>query len=79
MPKPHFKMYTPVMTLKNAALFALIGVTLLTVLVVISFIRDVSSFAEGAIAANSFLTSLIHLVANLSVAVFLYVFYKAQR
>jgi hypothetical protein len=66
------------MTLKTAALFALIGVALLTVLVVIGFVRDVSSLAQGAIAADSVLTSLIHLVASISVAVFLYVFYKAQ-
>ena len=66
------------MTLKTAAFFALIGTTLLTVLLALGFIRDVSGFLAGAIAAMALLVSLIHLLANLSVAVFLYVFYKAQ-
>jgi hypothetical protein len=66
------------MTLKSAALFALIGMTLLTVLLAAGFIRDVSSLLAGVIAAMALLISLIHLLASLSVAVFLYVFYKAQ-
>jgi hypothetical protein len=67
------------MTLKNAALFAWIGTTLLTVLVAVGFIRDLSGFVAGAIAAMALLISLIHLLASLAVTVFLYVFYKAQR
>jgi hypothetical protein len=66
------------MRLKNAAFLALIGMTLLTVLLAVGFIRDVSSLLAGAIAALAVLISLIHLLASLSVAVFLYVFYKAQ-
>jgi hypothetical protein len=66
------------MTLKTAAFFALIGMVLLTVLLAVGFIRDVSAFSSGAIAAVVLLTSLIHLLASLSLAVFLYVFYKKQ-
>ena len=66
------------MTLKNAAFFALIGMTLLTVMLAVHFIRDVSALLDGAIAAITVLISFIHLLASLSVAVFLYVFYKAQ-
>jgi hypothetical protein len=66
------------MTLKSAAFFALIGVILLTVLLALGFIRDISAFMGGAVAAMVLLISLIHLLASLSVAVFLYVFYKAQ-
>ena len=66
------------MNLKNAAFFALIGMTLLTILLAAGFIRDVSSLLADAIAAMAVLISLIHLLASLSVAVFLYVFYKAQ-
>jgi hypothetical protein len=66
------------MTLKTAALFALIGMILLTVLVAANFIRDISSFTAGAISAVAFLTSGIHLVASLGVTVFLYVFHKGQ-
>jgi len=66
------------MTLKSAAFFALIGMTLLTVLVAVGFIRDVTGVLAGAIAAIALLKSLIHLLASVSVAVFLFVFYRAQ-
>jgi hypothetical protein len=66
------------MSLKSAALFALIGMILLTVLLAAGFIRDLSAFASGAVALITLLTSAIHLLASLSVAVFLYVFHKAQ-
>jgi hypothetical protein len=66
------------MTLKSAAFFACVGVTLLTVLLAAGFIRDVLALLAGAIAVMALLISLIHLLASLSVAVFLYVFYKAQ-
>jgi hypothetical protein len=66
------------MTLKSAALFALICMALLTVLVAVGFIRDISAFTSGAIAAMEMLISLIHLLASLSVTVFLYVFYSKQ-
>ena len=66
------------MTLKSAAFFALFGMILLTVLLAAGFIRDVSAILAGAIAAIALLKSLIHLLASLSVAVFLFVFYKAQ-
>jgi hypothetical protein len=72
------KCYTPAMTLKSAALFALVGMILLTVVVALGFIREISAFASGAIAANAMLVSLIHLLASLSVTVFLYVFYSKQ-
>ena len=67
-----------IMTLKSAAFFAWIGTTLLTILVALGFIRDVSGILAGAIAAMALLRSGIELLASLSVAVFLYVFYKAQ-
>ena len=66
------------MTLKSAALFALIGIALLTVLLAVGFIRDVTSFSAGVLAAMALLKSFIKLLASLSVAVFLYVFHKAQ-
>jgi hypothetical protein len=66
------------MGLKNAALFALIGMILLTVLLAASFIRDVSNLLAGLIAAITVLISLIHLLASLGVTVFLYVFHKSQ-
>ena len=66
------------MTLTNAALFAVIGMTLLTVVCAVGFIGDISALVAGAIAPMMFLSSLIHLLADLSVAVFLYVFYKTH-
>jgi hypothetical protein len=66
------------MTLKSAAFFALIGMILLTVLLALGFIRDVSAILAGAIAAMALLKSFIHLLASLSVTIFLYVFHKAQ-
>ena len=70
--------YTPAMTLKNAAFFAFIGMTLLTVVCAVGFIGDVSALLAGAIAPMMVLGSLIHLLSSLSVAVFLYVFQKTQ-
>jgi hypothetical protein len=66
------------MSLKSAALFALVGMILLTMVLALSFIRDISAFTSGAIAANAMLVSLIHLLASLSMTVFLYVFHKPQ-
>jgi hypothetical protein len=67
-----------IMSLKNAAFFAWIGITLLTVLLAVGFVRDFSAFLAGAIAALALLKSGIYLLASLSVAVFLYVFYTKQ-
>jgi hypothetical protein len=58
------------MTLKGAAFFALIGMALLTVLLAVGFVRDVSASLAGAIAAVMLLASLIHLLASLGVTVF---------
>ncbi|MGA2116576.1 MAG: hypothetical protein ABSH56_17695 [Bryobacteraceae bacterium] len=66
------------MRLKNAALLALIGMILLTFLLAAGFIRDLLSFVRGAAAAIALLASGIHLLASLGVALFLYVFHKAQ-
>lgn len=70
--------YDPAMTLKNAALFALIGMILLTILLAAGFIRDFSGFLSGVVAAMELMRSGIYLLASLSLAVFFYVFHKAQ-
>ena len=66
------------MTLRSAALFALIGMTLLTVLLLAGFIRDLLSFVRDVIPAIALLTSLIHVLASVSLTVFLYAFHKSQ-
>jgi hypothetical protein len=65
-------------SLKNAALLALIGMILLTVLVGANFISTVSGVVRGLIPAMALLTSLVDLFASLSVVVFFYVFYRKQ-
>ena len=59
------------MSLKSAALFALVGMILLTVVVAFGFARDISAYSAGAIAATAMLVSLVHLLPSLSVTVFL--------
>ena len=66
------------MTLKNAALVALVGMILLTVLLLAGFIRDVASAVSGLIPAIVVLRSLVYVVASVTVTVFLYVFHKTQ-
>ena len=66
------------MTLKNAALFAFIGMTLLTVVCAVGFVNDLSAFLASAVSAVTMLSSLIHLLASLSVAVFFFVFHRAR-
>jgi len=66
------------MRLKTAALFALIGMILLSVLLAAGFIRDLLAFAHGAVAAITLLRSGIHFLASLSMAVFLFVLHRFQ-
>ncbi|MGD0263101.1 MAG: hypothetical protein ABSD29_25325, partial [Verrucomicrobiota bacterium] len=70
--------HTPTMSLKNAALLALIGTVLLTVLVLAHFITTILGVIRDLIPAVALLTSLVHLFASLSVLVFFYVFYRKQ-
>ena len=65
------------MSLKNAALLALIGTILLTLLVA-NFISTVLGVLRDVIPAMALLTSLVRLFASLSVLVFFYVFYRTQ-
>ena len=66
------------MTLKNAAMLALVGTLLLTILLAIDFILNTLNVMRGLIPATAFLTSLIYAFAALTVTVFFYVFHKAQ-
>ena len=66
------------MTLKNAALLALIGTLLLTILLVVGFISDVLNVTRGLIPAMAMLSSPIHSFAALAVTLFFYVFHKTQ-
>ena len=66
------------MSLKNAAFLALIGMILLTVLVAVSFISTVLGVMRDVVPVMALLTSLVHLLASLSLLVFFYVFHRAQ-
>jgi hypothetical protein len=68
----------PNMTLKTAALLALIGMILITVVCAVSFIDNLVGFLRDVTAAIALVTSLVHLLANLGLTVFLYVFHRAQ-
>jgi hypothetical protein len=64
--------------LRNAALFAVIGTLLWTILLAFDFVNAVTGMARGIVAASSVITSLIHFVAVLSLLIFFVVFHKSQ-
>ena len=66
------------MNLKSAALLALIGTLLLTILLAADFINTVLGVLRDVIPAMALLRSLVYLFASLSVTVFFYVFNRAQ-
>lgn len=66
------------MTLKSAALFALIGTLLFTILMALDFLKTVSGFLGDVVPVIFLLRSLVYLVASLSVTIFFFVFHKAQ-
>jgi multidrug efflux pump subunit AcrB len=66
------------MTLKQASLLAFLGTLLLSIQLVVDLVLDLLSTARGLIPAVTLLTSLIHTFAAVSVAVFFYVFHRAQ-
>jgi hypothetical protein len=66
------------MTLKGAALLALIGTSLATILTVWQFVVTLVNHLHGLVAAAVVLSSLVEAFAWLSVAVFFYVFHRTQ-
>jgi hypothetical protein len=59
-------------------MLALVGILLLSIQLGFDLILDLLSLARGLIPAVMLLTSLIHTFAGVSVAIFFYVFHKAQ-
>ncbi len=66
------------MTLKNAAPLALIGTILMTVLLVWTFVFNVFNALRGLVPAVTLFSSFIFAFGCFSVAVFFYVFHRAQ-
>src|SRR5690348_9703085 len=69
--------HTPTMTLKNAALLALIGTILATVLLVWTFVFNFVNVLRGLAPPDMLLPWFVYAFACLSVAVFFYVFQKS--
>jgi hypothetical protein len=66
------------MNLKTAALLALIGTLLLTILVAMGCINDALGVARGFIPPVKLLVSLIETFAGITAVVFFYVVHRRQ-
>jgi hypothetical protein len=71
--------HTPTMTLKNAALLALIGSILMTVLLLWTFVLTFLNVLRDLVPAVTLFQSFIYAFGCFSVAVFFYVFHRAQE
>jgi hypothetical protein len=69
---------TPTMTLKNAALLALVGTTLITALLLWRFVFNFLNVLRDLVPAVVLFSSFIEAFGCLCVAVFFYVFHRAQ-
>jgi hypothetical protein len=67
------------MTLKNAALLALIGTILMTVLLVWNFVFTFVNVVRDLVPAVTLFSSLIYAFGAFSVIVFFFVFHRAQQ
>jgi hypothetical protein len=66
------------MTLKNAALLALIGTVLMTALLLWNFALTLLNVLRDLVPAVTLFSSLIYAFGCLSVMVFFFVFHRAQ-
>ena len=66
------------MSLRNAALFAIIGTALWTSLLAVNLLNSLVALSRGVVAASSTFSALIHFVAALSLLVFFAVFRRSQ-
>ena len=70
--------HTPTMTLKNAALLALIGTILMTALLLWTFVLTFLNVLRDLVPAVTLFQSFIYAFGCFSVMVFFYVFHRAQ-
>jgi hypothetical protein len=66
------------MALKNAALLALIGTILVTVLLAWDLIENVLNVGRGLVPAVTLFSSLVYTFGAFSVAVFFFVYHRSQ-
>ena len=74
----HPAVILPNMTLKNAALLALVGTVLITAFLVLTFVFTFLNVLRGVVPPVALFSSFIYAFACLTVAVFFFVFHKAQ-
>ena len=67
------------MTLKNAALLALIGTILMTALLLWTFVSNMTNVLRGVDAPVVLFSSFIYAFGCCTVMVFFFVFQRAQR
>jgi hypothetical protein len=67
------------MTLKTAALLALVGTILTTVLLVCNFVLTLLNVLRDLLPPVRLFSSLTYALSALTVAVFFFVFYRAQQ
>jgi hypothetical protein len=70
--------HTSTMTLKNAALLALIGTILMTALLVWTFVFNLLNLLRGLVPAVMVFDSFIYAFGCFSVVVFFFVFHRTQ-
>ena len=70
--------HTPTMTIKNAALLALIVTILMTALLVWNFVFNFLNLLRGLVPAVTLFSSFIYAFGCFSVMVFFFVFHRAQ-
>ena len=66
------------MTLKSAALLALVGMILITILMVVDLAVSITGVMGSVVPPVALLKSLIYVFATLGLTMFLYVFRKGQ-
>jgi hypothetical protein len=66
------------MTLKNAALLALIGTILVTALLTWDFVVDLLNVLNGLVPAVKLFSAIVYAFGALCVTVFFFVFHRAQ-
>ena len=67
------------MTLKSAALLALVGMILVTAVLVSGLVFTVLNVVRGLVPAVTFFSSFVYAFGAFCVALFFFVFHKAQR
>jgi hypothetical protein len=66
------------MTLKTAALLALVGTAMITAYLALTFVFTLVNALRGVVPPVAIFSAFIYAFACLTVAVFFYVFHKAQ-